>query len=1442
MKQINTKINPKKMNLTQKTKKGWFFFILFCISIVSKAQYCVPQYGQGCSAGDYIESFNFLTISNTTGSTCISSYNDYSGLGTASVTPLQSYDAYIGNGPYGAGVRIWIDFNDNFIFEPNESVGYSDIGASSTGTVQIYIPQSAVSGNHKMRVRHVYNTPGSTIDPCNNYTFGETEDYQVYVQPLPPCTTTPDAGFAIANPSLTCVNNPISLNLSGSSIESGITYQWQKSTDFGSTWSNLGSVQNSFAYTVPSQSVNTQYRCILSCLNGGTTDTSSAMTVNQTPLINCYCNPSFMECGIGEYIQSLDFAGMSDPSINCVSNGFEDRSYIVTTPTLSAGQTYSYNINVLNSNAWSNSRLAYWLDANQNGYFENFEYGILSTSSFTFANVSGNITIPNYAIGGQTKIRFKYENDGGPINGNDACSSNGYYGVTLDYVLNIIAAPSCTGTPVAGNAFSTENTVCTNVPYQLNLNGTSIASGLTFQWQSSSNGTSGWTNVGNTEIFPNLSVSSQSTTTYYRNIVTCSNSSLSATSNTIAITQRPFYECYCQPNTVSCEFANISDFSFSNLTQTVTCNLSSGANSSTLTANINANQTYTFNANVTGGGDFAHVGLWIDYDQNGAFDAYEFNYIDSSCCSSVSKAIPIPFTAKGGISGMRILLVRESDVNLMPNFNPCYTDYSEAQFLDYLVNITPVASCTATPNSGITVSTKTLVCSSDEFELNLAGNSINSGIAYQWQSSNNNSTWTNLSSTQSHVNYSVSAQNSNTYYRCITTCLASSQTSTSTPILITQKTFDQCYCIPENVTCNNGDGTIENVTIDGLLNNNSVCSLTDAYSDYTQAVPAATLSPGNTYSISVTTSNNSSESAGAWIDYDKNGEFDDYEFFYIGNSYGNYTMYNTFTVPTSAPSGLTRMRVRVLSYTSVNSDDACDRIYGPRINPNVPLDSPSNMDGETEDYAIFITPPNCNLVNPPPFDAVISSSVICYGDETVLDITPQMPEATGFTYQWQYSTDGSNYNNMGSAIPTSSLLLSPGENYYYICTAICNGSPTATSINPATVTVNSTTLNISAPSASICPGQTITLTASGANTYTWTSGVQTETISVNPLTTTSYSVSGTGLNGCVGYTNIPVTVALATAIQGTVTESANPVTGAVILFKFEPMFTKFDTAGVQAIAANGSYNFPSVLYGSYIVMAVPTATNLQVTYGLNALGWKNATIISHACANDDIQNINVVPFLTIGTGPGLMSGQIIEGVGFGQKPNGTMAPSAPGNPIGGIIVKGGKNPGGNFFTQTVTDAAGGYTLASLPVNNPGEEYFVMVEIPGLDTNGTYERQITSTNNLFTGLNFVVDNEKINTIQDVSVQSININSIPFKVYPNPANDKFTIQFTAISDSDTKIELVDVVGRKVDSIFNSKTFKSDNYELDVNTKNIQSGIYFLRININGNIQTMKIIITH
>ncbi|PBQ32435.1 hypothetical protein CNR22_11855 [Sphingobacteriaceae bacterium] len=56
-------------------------------------------------------------------------------------------------------------------------------------------------------------------------------------------------------------------------------------------------------------------------------------------------------------------------------------------------------------------------------------------------------------------------------------------------------------------------------------------------------------------------------------------------------------------------------------------------------------------------------------------------------------------------------------------------------------------------------------------------------------------------------------------------------------------------------------------------------------------------------------------------------------------------------------------------------------------------------------------------------------------------------------------------------------------------------------------------LTINSPT-SICAGSSATLTVSGANSYTWNTGATTTSLLVSPLLTTSYSVTGSSVNGC----------------------------------------------------------------------------------------------------------------------------------------------------------------------------------------------------------------------------------------------------------------------------------------------------------------------------------------
>jgi hypothetical protein len=84
----------------------------------------------------------------------------------------------------------------------------------------------------------------------------------------------------------------------------------------------------------------------------------------------------------------------------------------------------------------------------------------------------------------------------------------------------------------------------------------------------------------------------------------------------------------------------------------------------------------------------------------------------------------------------------------------------------------------------------------------------------------------------------------------------------------------------------------------------------------------------------------------------------------------------------------------------------------------------------------------------------------------------------------------------------------------------CGSSP-AQSIN---ITVNALpTVSANASATSICQGSQVTLTGSGAASYTWDNGV-TNGVAFTPASTTTYTVTGTNANGCSNTAQITITV------------------------------------------------------------------------------------------------------------------------------------------------------------------------------------------------------------------------------------------------------------------------------------------------------------------------------
>jgi gliding motility-associated-like protein len=141
-----------------------------------------------------------------------------------------------------------------------------------------------------------------------------------------------------------------------------------------------------------------------------------------------------------------------------------------------------------------------------------------------------------------------------------------------------------------------------------------------------------------------------------------------------------------------------------------------------------------------------------------------------------------------------------------------------------------------------------------------------------------------------------------------------------------------------------------------------------------------------------------------------------------------------------------------------------------------------------------------------------ASQTLCTNQAFTVTATSTEP---GVSINWYNTLVG------GSAIATGTAYASSGyttAGTYTLFAGACSG----TYRQPIELTVTAG-LNMTVNSPTICPNQTVTLTASGATTYTWNTGPTTSTINVSPSSTTIYTINGTsGL--CSGTRTTVVTV------------------------------------------------------------------------------------------------------------------------------------------------------------------------------------------------------------------------------------------------------------------------------------------------------------------------------
>ncbi len=275
-----------------------------------------------------------------------------------------------------------------------------------------------------------------------------------------PCSGTPVAGTIAANSSTACSTSSISLLITGTTLVTGLGYQWQSSND-SMTWANIPSATTN-GYTISGLTATTYYRCIVTCTGTGLSDTTAGKKIVYSTICPCL----------------VQDAGMVLPS------------------TLSSCDTATITLN-------------------NSGYTALPTIGLQwqkSADSVTWTDIAGATSVP-YSFSGLTSTTY--------YRLKTTCIATGVMVASAGKKITYTVLCNCSGSPVLSTAIAS-STYCSSCALTLSLSGISAMPGLTYQWQRTQSLSSGWSNITGATTSPYIHTPTE--TYYYRCNVSCGSS------------------------------------------------------------------------------------------------------------------------------------------------------------------------------------------------------------------------------------------------------------------------------------------------------------------------------------------------------------------------------------------------------------------------------------------------------------------------------------------------------------------------------------------------------------------------------------------------------------------------------------------------------------------------------------------------------------------------------------------------------------------------------------------------------------------------------------------------------------------------------------------------------------------------------------------------------
>lgn len=327
------------------------------------------------------------------------------------------------------------------------------------------------------------------------------------IQEVPPCSAPVTAGTLFADPSHVCaVGGTTVLDATGSTLATGLTYEWLTAPAASGPWSSTGAT--TLPYTTDPLFAATWFKLVITCTATGATDTSAAIRVGVGGMDLPY-SEDFESTSVGgkplcsdattwaDYYNGWKVHGATIDGdyknhtpggkkfliggyyLGSPSSPSEDNYWFTPGFNIRGGYKYNLSFYYVNKSSWSSSGAkmgVYYGKSQSVGGMTTNVIPYRTFSNTTYAQYDTNFLIPT---GGVYYFGFRKS-------GSNPTSDYSYYGTAIDDI-NLNYAP-CDAPPVAGNIISDKPSgtqYCKGTRLKLTDIGATISlvPGIKYQWQ-----------------------------------------------------------------------------------------------------------------------------------------------------------------------------------------------------------------------------------------------------------------------------------------------------------------------------------------------------------------------------------------------------------------------------------------------------------------------------------------------------------------------------------------------------------------------------------------------------------------------------------------------------------------------------------------------------------------------------------------------------------------------------------------------------------------------------------------------------------------------------------------------------------------------------------------------------------------------------------------------